>query len=128
MQTITLPNLLAQLEDGAPLVLVEALPTPHYADAHLPGAINLPPDQVDQLAPTLLPNQSPTIVVYCSNRACLTSHRVAQRLTELGYTTVLHYVGGKQEWLEAGLPLAQGSTDADQNSSVRIHADSVGAA
>jgi rhodanese-related sulfurtransferase len=128
MQTITLPDLLARLERGAPLVLVEALPAPHYADAHLRGALNLPPDQVDQLAPSLLPNQAATIIVYCSNHACMTSHRVAQRLAQLGYTTVLRYVGGKQEWLEAGLPFEQGRTGVDQGNSLYIHADSVGVA
>ena len=35
--------------------LVEALGAAYYADAHLPGAINIPPGQVDRLAPTLLP-------------------------------------------------------------------------
>jgi len=31
-----------------------------------PGAINLPPDQVTQLAPTLLPDKTADIVVYCA--------------------------------------------------------------
>ncbi len=47
--------------------LVETLPAASYHHAHLPGAINLPPDQVNQLAPTLLPDKAADIVVYCAN-------------------------------------------------------------
>ena len=47
--------------------LVETLPVASYHHAHLPGAINLPPDQVKQLAPTLLPDKAADIVVYCAN-------------------------------------------------------------
>jgi len=38
-----------------------------YDHAHLPGAINLPPDQVRALAPTLLPDKYADIVVYCAS-------------------------------------------------------------
>ena len=48
-------------------LLVETLPATSYHHAHLPGAINLPPDQVKQLAPTLLPDKAADIVVYCAN-------------------------------------------------------------
>ena len=48
-------------------LLVETLPAASYHHAHLPGAINLPPDQVKQLAPTLLPDKAADIVVYCAN-------------------------------------------------------------
>ena len=47
--------------------LVETLPAASYHHAHLPGAINLPPDQVKQLAPTLLSDKAADIVVYCAN-------------------------------------------------------------
>jgi len=48
-------------------LLVETLPAASYHHAHLPGAINLPPDQVKQLAPTLLPDKAADIVVYCAS-------------------------------------------------------------
>ncbi len=46
--------------------LVETLPPEAYREAHLPEAINLPPDQGRQLAPTLLPDKSAEIVTYCA--------------------------------------------------------------
>ena len=45
--------------------LVETLAPNYYNDAHLPGAINLPPDLVRKLAPKLLPDKAAEIVVYC---------------------------------------------------------------
>ena len=47
-------------------VLVETLPASYYRHTHLPGAINLPPDQVEELAPTVLPDRNADIVVYCA--------------------------------------------------------------
>lgn len=91
------------IEAGA--VVVEALPEAYYREAHLPGALNLPHDQVDQLAPTLLGDVDAEIVVYCANRECQNSTIAAQRLTQLGYTRVYDYEDGKADWIEAGLPV-----------------------
>ena len=85
-------------------VLVEALGAAYYADAHLPGAVNIPPGHLDRLAPALLPDRQAPIVVYCTG-AGTSSHAVAQRLEQLGYTTVAVYRGGKEDWVEHGLPL-----------------------
>ena len=48
-------------------ILVEALPKTAYDHAHLPGALNLPSDQVAALAPKLLPDKNADIVVYCAS-------------------------------------------------------------
>jgi rhodanese-related sulfurtransferase len=93
-----------RLSDGEPVVLVEALGAAYFADAHLPGAINIPADQVDRLAPTLLPDPEAEIVVYCSG-TCSNSEMAAARLAELGYRRVGVYLGGKEDWVEHGLPL-----------------------
>ena len=50
---ITREELEAKLDRGEDVVLVEALPSMHYEDAHIPGAINMPHDPVDQLTPAL---------------------------------------------------------------------------
>ncbi len=106
--TIDRAELKAKLDRGEALTLVEALPEPYYRKAHLPGAINLPHDQVDALAPALLPDKAASIVVYCANAPCENSAIAAQRLTELGYTDVRDYAEGKQDWIDAGLPVERG--------------------
>ncbi len=80
-----------------------------YARSHLPGAINLPVEWVDERAPRRIPDLDTEIVVYCIDSACDSSARVAERLLELGYRNVRHYVEGKKDWVAAGLPLEGGA-------------------
>ena len=98
-------DLAALLESGGPLVLVDALGPISYGAAHLPGAINIPPERVDALAGRRIPSLDHLVVVYCANPSCVSSVEVAERLVELGYSNVLHYAGGKEDWTSAGLPL-----------------------
>lgn len=99
---ISRQDLYDKLTGGKPPVLVEALGAAYFADAHLHGAVNIPPDQVDRLAPRLLPDLDVDIVVYGSG-SCQNSTVTAQRLTELGYQHVVVYDGGKEDWIEHGL-------------------------
>jgi rhodanese-related sulfurtransferase len=101
---ISRADLHRRVASGDGPILVEALGAGFYDDAHLPGAINIPPAQVDTLAPALLPDRHAAIVVYCTG-AGASSDAVARRLEELGYRTVAVYRGGKEDWVEHGLPL-----------------------
>jgi rhodanese-related sulfurtransferase len=98
-----------RIASGHP-TLVEALGVGFYRDAHLPGAVNIPPGQVDALAAALLPDRDAEIVVYCT-ATCASSDAVARRLEELGYDAVTVYTGGKEDWVEHGLPLERPIVD-----------------
>ena len=65
--TISRDELKQKIDRGDPFQLVETLPEPRYREWHLPGAVNLPPDRVKELAPKLLPDKSADIVVYCGS-------------------------------------------------------------
>lgn len=97
-------NLWQLIESGDEFVLVDALPVISYAAKHLPGAINIPPDTVEERAERRIPDLDAQVVVYCANPTCESSVEVAERLVGLGYRNVRHYAGGKREWAEAGLP------------------------
>ena len=105
--SISRQQLVALLEAGEPIVLVEALGSAFFADAHLPRAINLPPALVEELVESAVPDRDARIIVYCS-RSCEMSLDTARRLQALGYTRVEHYAGGKEDWVEAGLPVERG--------------------
>ncbi len=105
---ISRDELKAKLDNGKKVILIEALPERYYREAHLPGALNIPHDQVDKLAPNFLPDKSAEIIVYCANGPCKNSGIAAARLADLGYTNVLDYDEGKQDWVDAGLPTESG--------------------
>jgi hypothetical protein len=81
---------------------VEALSRPHCESSHLPGAINLPYEFVDD-AEKVLPDKRAEIVVYCMNEECESSREEAREPEEKVYLNVLHYAG-RQAGLDQGWP------------------------
>jgi rhodanese-related sulfurtransferase len=106
LPAITADELKDRLERAHVFVLVDALAPMVYAHSHLPGAINVPPSDVDRTRlAKRIPDLHTEIVVYCSNSECDDSHSTAEQLQALGYENVKHYAGGKDEWKALGLPL-----------------------
>ena len=108
LDTISREELRRKIDAGEQFVLIDALAPMSFAHSHLPGAINLPPEWVDERGPGRIPDPQTEIVVYCSSATCESSTAVANRLVELGYRNVRHYLEGKSDWVEAGLPLVGG--------------------
>jgi rhodanese-related sulfurtransferase len=67
VETVSRDELKAKMDRGETFTLVETLAEVAYQHQHLPGAVNLPPDRVRELAPGLLPDKGAEIVVYCSS-------------------------------------------------------------
>jgi len=65
--TISTRDLKAKLDRDKGTKVVETLAPDRYREAHLPGALNIPPEKVRDLAPQLLPNKDAEIVTYCAN-------------------------------------------------------------
>jgi rhodanese-related sulfurtransferase len=108
MAEVSRDELRRLIDGGETFALVDALSPTSYAASHLPGAINIPPEWVDERARRRIPDRSTKVVVYCSGPTCESSLEVAERLIELGYRDVGHYAEGKSGWREAGLPLEGG--------------------
>jgi len=66
LATIGRDELKKKIDNKDYFFLVETLAPEYYNYKHLPGALNLPPDKVRELAPTLLPEKTAEIVVYCA--------------------------------------------------------------
>ena len=107
--TIDREEIQARLDAGEPIVLVETLRTEHFDQGHLPGAIHMHYEQVDERAAALLPDRDALIVTYCSNRACASSRVAAEKLARLGYGDVRRYEAGKDDWVQAGLAVETGA-------------------
>lgn len=107
-RTISRDALWAKLESANPPVLLEALPGKYFTERHLPGAIHAPHDRITELTGILPAEKDAEIVVYCASSACRNSDSAAETLERLGYRGVAVYRGGKQDWVEAGLPTEAG--------------------
>jgi rhodanese-related sulfurtransferase len=88
----------------------------YYDYAHIPGAINIPYKQLDEIPPETLEKlkSSPNIVVYCISTSCGVSYRSARKLTEQGLRNVKIYTGGWGEWKSCKLPVASNQRSASQ--------------
>ena len=65
--TISTRDLKAKLDRKQGITVVETLAPERYREAHIPGALNIPPERIKELAPQLLPNKDVEIVTYCAN-------------------------------------------------------------
>ncbi|MCU1303226.1 MAG: rhodanese-like protein [Candidatus Sulfotelmatobacter sp.] len=65
--TISTKDLKAKLDSKERIQVVETLAPERYREAHIPGAVNIPPDKIKELAPRLLPNKDAEIITYCAN-------------------------------------------------------------
>jgi len=96
---------LVTLTSNPRTILLEALSEAYYAQGHLPNARWFPHDKSRELAAVAIPRKTDPVVVYCASATCQNSHVAAKVLTDLGYTDVSVYAGGKADWEAAGLPL-----------------------
>lgn len=100
-------ELKAKLDRGENFVLIEVLGPEDYARGHIPGAINIPVEHIAHEAKARFkPGQE--IVLYCANLTCKASTVAARKLEQIWFHNVWEYAGGKQDWQEAGYPMAYG--------------------
>ncbi len=102
-KTIAREQIKEKLDTNDSMIIIEALPPKYFDTEHLPGAINIPHDEIKTQASNMLPNKDAFIVVYCASTECKNSKIAADALLHMGYTNTYEYVEGKQHWLEANL-------------------------
>ena len=66
-----------------------------YANGHIPGAINVPNEEIGTSEIPELPDKSQKILVYC--RSGRRSKEAAKKLVKLGYTDIVEF-GGILDW------------------------------
>lgn len=83
------------------VILVDVRDTQAYALGHIPGAVSLPIDQVQQKMgefTSRYPRNTP-LVIYCASVRCHSANAQARVLTkDHGYTDVREMPGGYAEW------------------------------
>jgi len=91
------------MEEEKDLLVIDVLSPESYAQAHLPGAVNIPGAQLKDKAKYLAKHR--TVVAYCASFTCRASTAAVRTLTELGFPDVHDYEGGLKDWKDAGLPV-----------------------
>ena len=92
------------LTNGA--VFIDARPAEAFRSGHIQGALNLPPDNFEQLLPDIREQVPPDslIITYCDGESCNLSKEAALELSGKGYSHVQVLAGGWSAWQDAGLP------------------------
>ncbi|TCS73782.1 3-mercaptopyruvate sulfurtransferase SseA [Sulfuritortus calidifontis] len=87
-----------QLDEKAPLTVIDARPARVFEKGAIPGAINVPDSAFDKNLDKLPADKKAAIVVYCGGLECVLSNNVADKLIKLGYSNVKTYPEGYPEW------------------------------
>ncbi|MEC4677438.1 MAG: rhodanese-like domain-containing protein [Nitrospirota bacterium] len=104
-KVITREQIKDNLDQKKNMIIVEALPKKYFDTEHLPGALNIPHDEIGQKASEILPEKDAFIVVYCASTGCENSKIATDTLRKMGYTNAFEYVEGKEHWLEKEFPV-----------------------
>jgi rhodanese-related sulfurtransferase len=105
MQEIKAHELKSRLDARDPVIVVDTRTQDYYDIGHIPGAVLGTSDTILEKAATLIPDRQASIVVYCGSLACKRSLRSAQRLESVGYSHVLRYAEGMEDWEAHGFQI-----------------------
>lgn len=106
VRTVTPDALLArQAAKDAHLVVLDVRTPEEFAAGHVPGAINVPHDQVEARLGELRPFQGKDVVVYC--RSGRRAGMALSVLEKAGFRQLGHLEGDMNAWSAAGRPIAK---------------------
>lgn len=99
LESISREELLERLQAGD-VTLLDVRPQDEYQAGHLPGAINIPAEQLDERLSEL--SQGQVVVAYCRGPFCVLSSNAVRALQEKGFLA-RRLNEGFPEWQAAGL-------------------------
>lgn len=100
---ITHEELKEWIDKDKEFTLIDVLDPESYEVRHLPGAVNvnLRGNFIARVE-ELMPEKDSPVVVYCASFSCQASPSAASELVDAGYTNVYDFVGGIEDWDDAG--------------------------
>ena len=101
LEAVSRQELLRRSEDGLVTVL-DVRPSEEYELGHIPGALNIPLDEIKQHLSTLPKDQE--IIAYCRGEYCVLAFEAVAALRKNGFTA-RRLEEGYPEWRAAGLPI-----------------------
>lgn len=91
--------------DNKETVVIDTRGAKYLDGKVIKGAKVLSTDKFEKAAvEKLAPNKAAPLVLYCQNTDCPASAKAAHKAKDYGYTNILKYPGGIEDWVEKGLP------------------------
>lgn len=104
LATISRDELTERLRVGD-VVVLDVRPAVEYDAGHIPGAVNIPPDELAQRLQAM--TDDTPVVAYCRGPFCVYADDAVRALREQG-RTAMRLVDGFPEWRAAALPVRAG--------------------
>ena len=92
---ISMDEAVKMMRDEKDYIILDVRRPDEYAEGHIPGAINVPNEEISTAEISKLPDKSQLILVYC--RSGRRSKEAAGKLVKLGYTNIVEF-GGILDW------------------------------
>ena len=92
---ISMDEAVKMMKDEKNYIILDVRRPDEYAEGHIPGAINVPNEDIGTAEIPELPDKAQLILVYC--RSGRRSKEASEKLVKLGYTNVVEF-GGILDW------------------------------
>ena len=92
---ISMDEAVKMMRDEKNYIILDVRRPDEYAEGHIPGAINVPNEEIGTAEIAELPDKSQLILVYC--RSGRRSKEASEKLVKLGYTNIVEF-GGIQDY------------------------------
>ncbi len=103
LEGISAPELQDRLQDNE-VILLDVRPHAEYVAGHIPGALSVPPDELQQHLEKLPRDQE--IIAYCRGPYCLFATDAVRQLRHAGYRA-RRLALGLPDWRASGFPVAK---------------------
>ena len=92
---ISMDEAVKMMRDEKDYIILDVRRPDEFAEGHIPGAINVPNEEIGTAEIAELPDKSQLILVYC--RSGRRSKEASEKLVKLGYTNIVEF-GGIQDY------------------------------
>lgn len=90
-EKISMSEGMERMESDAEYILLDVRRADEFEAGHIPGAVNLPNEEIGTDEIPSLPDKTQTIYIYC--RSGNRSRQAADKLLALGYTNIIEFGG-----------------------------------
>ena len=92
---ISMNEAVKMMKDEKNYIILDVRRPDEFAEGHIPGAINVPNEEIGTADIAKLPDKSQLILVYC--RSGRRSKEASEKLAGIGYTNIVEF-GGILDW------------------------------